>query len=604
MKLDDIARKFVTDDLDSIPIDETVASEAEALALHLDRLPAIPLDDKLRSQFGIASILGKGGMGIVHAADQISLSREVAIKRPTRASDRAAALLLREARVMGFLEHPSIPPVHLIARDEHDRPYVVMKRIDGVTMQETIMSPEGFNERTRLLEVLISVANAMDFAHSHGLVHLDLKPANIMIGEFGEVYVLDWGCAVAFREGLPEGIPRPEPSDTFQGTPRYVAPEMFTDEAPLGPATDIYLLGGILYAILTGEGPNRGASTTEVLEFAHRPKQRLYPESTPQELIDVCEKALARTTDDRHKSAGEFRKEIEAHIKQRGARQIEALAWTRLHELQMFIKRDHDEDDVVATFNTARSAFMESLQIWTGNQKARDGLQQTLEAFICYELEHDRPESALRLISELPDSRPELEERCKTAVDRRQKEFKGLKQDIERLAREVDPRVAGRSKAVLWAIIGLAIAVPQLLPPLLGKVPSAFEVTIAQGFFALILAGVVVYFRDRLLSTMNNRVLIGVVLAMVGYSLIPRAGAAYGISSLGYAFGLDLSLVVCFGIFLVAIVDRLLVAAVPCYVIGAIACFVRPDIGYLIFPVTHLVGMSILSFVYWWTDRA
>ncbi len=603
MNLQHFGRTMGTDDIDAIPVEETVTSHVEDLVLHLDRLPAIPLDDSLRRQFGLEGVLGKGGMGVVHAADQIALSREVAIKRPNASSGRAASQLLREARVMGYLEHPSIPPVHLIARDENDRPYVVMKRIEGTTMFDKIHASGTLIERTRLFEALISIANAIDFAHTRGVLHLDLKPSNIMIGRFGEVYVLDWGCAIAFRDGLPESIPRYEPSETFQGTPRYVAPEMFTDEVPLSPQTDIYLLGGILYAILTGDGPNKGATTTAVLKFAHAGRQRLYPESTPAALIEITEKALARQAADRFESAGAFRAALEDYLQQRGARQIESLAWTRLEELELFIEREHSEDDVVSTFNIARSAFQESLQIWPNNADARRGLQQTLESFIRYELRNARPESALRLVAELPEARPVLEERCKAAVAKREKEFKGLKEDIDRLSREVDPRVAGRSKALLWAIIGLAIAVPQLVPPALGKIPGPWEVTLAQGFFAVILAGVVFYFRDRLLTTMNNRVLVGVVLAMVAYSLIPRAGAALELGSLGYAFGLDLSLVVVFGVFLVAIVDRLLVAGIPGYLIGAIACFVRPDDAYLIFPLTHLINMSILSFVYWWADR-
>src|SRR5205814_5742706 len=138
--------------------------------------------------------LGRGGMGEVLGATDEMIGREVAIKRMLRkhASDRAMARFFREATIQGRLDHPAIVPVHEIGVDPDGRPFFVMKKLAGKSMAALI---EDSTARNRLLRAFADVCLAIELAHTRGVVHRDLKPENILLGEFGEVYVIDWGVA-------------------------------------------------------------------------------------------------------------------------------------------------------------------------------------------------------------------------------------------------------------------------------------------------------------------------------------------------------------------------------------------------------------------------
>src|SRR5262245_24046955 len=159
------------------------------------RTPRMTLDG---GHYRLGEKLGSSGMGEVLAAHDTLMGREVAIKRllDDRPSVEVAARFTREAQVQGRLDHPSIPPVYELGRDGQQRPYIVMKRLSGTTLAEILSQAEAGTapyEREKLLRAFIDVCLAIEFAHTRGVIHRDLKPANIMLGEFGEVYVLDWG---------------------------------------------------------------------------------------------------------------------------------------------------------------------------------------------------------------------------------------------------------------------------------------------------------------------------------------------------------------------------------------------------------------------------
>ena len=160
--------------------------------------------------------------------------------RPRRLRDpRASAhieALLREAVITGALEHPNIVPVHMLGRDEDGHPVLVMKRIQGQLWSELL----GKASLDRHLEILKDICNALHYAHSRGVVHLDLKTQNVLIGEFGEVSLLDWGIARRLSDPAP-GV--------MLGTPAYMASEMVSGEK-LTPLTDVYLLGSTLHLSL------------------------------------------------------------------------------------------------------------------------------------------------------------------------------------------------------------------------------------------------------------------------------------------------------------------------------------------------------------------
>ncbi|MBV8761931.1 MAG: serine/threonine protein kinase [Deltaproteobacteria bacterium] len=199
----------------------------------------------LSGQYALGELIGKGGVGEVYVAFDKKMGRDVAMKRlRTSVPDEAeVARFLREARIQARLEHPAIAPVYELAKDDEGRPYFTMKRLAGKALNELI----GIATRERMLRAFADVCRAIDYAHSRGVVHCDLKPSNIMLGEFGEVYVIDWGVARELDDH--DALERIPEEDVLLGTPKYMAPEQrYT--AHVEPPADIYALGKILGEIL------------------------------------------------------------------------------------------------------------------------------------------------------------------------------------------------------------------------------------------------------------------------------------------------------------------------------------------------------------------
>ena len=171
------------------------------------------VDAKLR----IEGLLGEGGMGVVRLAEQRSLGRKVALKslKADGRDDAAIEKLLHEAWITGLVEHPAVVPIHDIIIDAQGHPAIVLKRIEGQPWEALMFDAKTVKRRFGAddllewnLQVLTQVANAVASAHSRGIVHRDLKPDNVMVGEFGEVYLVDWGLAVAIEHDADPRLPR------------------------------------------------------------------------------------------------------------------------------------------------------------------------------------------------------------------------------------------------------------------------------------------------------------------------------------------------------------------------------------------------------------
>jgi eukaryotic-like serine/threonine-protein kinase len=331
--------------IDADPDDETIASNptvakgstlgpqptiAETAHGHA---PAEPRDAASLPGYQIAGLIGRGGMGEVVRGHDIEIGRDVAIKRlrGAQASPDAVARFLREAKIQARLEHPAIIPVHTIGKDSDGQPYFTMKRITGVTLVELLAKGEP---RQRMLRAFVDVARAMDFAHGKNVVHRDLKPSNVMLGDYGEVYVLDWGLARVLdgtpaEEEVPnvgEGVPSIDGSTqvgAMLGTPGYMAPEQMEDAHAVTACADVYALGSILFEILAGEPLHRKGqiltstlSGTDVSPAERRPDRNIAPE------LDVlCVAALALEPS-RRPSAREIADRVEGFLD--GDRDVEA----------------------------------------------------------------------------------------------------------------------------------------------------------------------------------------------------------------------------------------------------------------------------------------
>jgi len=279
-------------------------------------------DDRAASRYRIEEQIGRGGMGEVLSARDQQIGRLVAIKR-LRSPDAPLDIIsrfMREARIQGRLDHPAIPPVHELWCDERGRPFFAMKQLSGITLSEVLVRLGRGDEeakrrftRQHLLRAFVDVCLAIEFAHTRAVVHRDLKPANVMLGEFGDVYVLDWGVARVLTEGAEDAEPvasRASIGNTMVGvmlgTPGYMSPEQIRGDADLDGRADVYALGCILFEILTGEPLHQSgeAGLAEAKAGVDaRPSRRAPDRDLPPELDAVCVKATRVDRRDRFPTA-------------------------------------------------------------------------------------------------------------------------------------------------------------------------------------------------------------------------------------------------------------------------------------------------------------
>ncbi|HJK90972.1 MAG TPA: serine/threonine-protein kinase, partial [Polyangiaceae bacterium LLY-WYZ-15_(1-7)] len=316
------------------PAGSAAAAEQEALAW-LARFEASRGD-----ALSLGERLGSGGMGVVREARQEALGRAVAVKT-LRADMRDPAhvvRLLREAWITGALEHPNVIPVHALTVDGEGAPQVVLKKVEGEPWSSLLADPERLpTEAARRdpldwhLGVLRSVCNALAFAHSRGILHRDVKPENVLVGPFGEVYLADWGIAVGLPGRVGGRIPTQAESDALAGTPAYMAPEMVRG-APVDERTDVYLLGATLHEILAGAPPHAGqgmlAMLGSILTTVPEP-----PPGAPPELAEVCRRALDPEPAERFPSVDAFAEALDAFRAHRVASRLAEEADARLQEL-------------------------------------------------------------------------------------------------------------------------------------------------------------------------------------------------------------------------------------------------------------------------------
>jgi eukaryotic-like serine/threonine-protein kinase len=217
------------------------------------RLPRVDREERLEERDEI----GEGGMGVVYEAQDKLLDRTVAVKllQPGLALiPEVRQRFIEEARITSQLDHPSIVPLYDLAADREGNPYFIMKLVKGVTLERFLDHPErSLGSEARLqdaLEMFMKVCDAVAFAHSRGVLHLDIKPQNVMVGEFGEVYLMDWGLSPAARSAVSEK----SGERLIIGTAGYMSPEQ-ASAGVLDHRTDIFGLGALLYYIVSGAAP-------------------------------------------------------------------------------------------------------------------------------------------------------------------------------------------------------------------------------------------------------------------------------------------------------------------------------------------------------------
>lgn len=505
----------------------------------LPERPAATLNAGLDShaqRFELGAVLGQGGMGIVRLARQTSIGRSVAIKSVRTGvgtgNRKATRQLLQEAWTTGLLEHPNIVPIYDVATDAAGDPFIVLKRIEGEPWADLLEHPERAREEFGAddplewsLQVFVSVCNAVHFAHDRKILHLDLKPENVMLGHHGEVYVVDWGIALALEDDGSGRLPLLEGLDSIIGTPNYMAPEMATGRGQLSEQTDIYLLGATLYEVLFGRPPHDGESIVSTLHDVLFVEPQ-WPEHAPIELTAICRKAMAREPCDRFPSALAFRRAIEAFVRHRESGRIGDEAAKRLEELQASISQEPKarERSVLDAFKRVRFGFEQALASWAGNERARRGLAEAFAFVVDHELDHGTLATAEALASSAGSLPEALQARVDEAVSRRQA---GLDELVARRM-DLDPRIGQRTRAFVLGLMGLLWTMLPLLsfvvPP-----PSRDMIFVWYGAVpatSLLLLGLLsVWARESLMRTHVNRIIVGSLFVALGTQVVFTVGA-------------------------------------------------------------------------------
>jgi serine/threonine protein kinase/Flp pilus assembly protein TadD len=349
---------------------ETFRAAERPDATPVDVVARLAARGESSGRYAVEEEIARGGMGAILRVWDADLRRALAMKVMLQADGPSSAdpdlsrelrrlgRFLEEAQLTGRLDHPGIVPVHEIGLDSSGRLYFTMKLVEGRTLREVFdLVRDGQEDwtRTRALGVLHRVCEAMAYAHHKGVIHRDLKPGNVMVGRFGEVYVMDWGLARAIgerdRPGRPSraGETTASPLATLEGdvvgTPAYMSPEQAEGRLDdVGPHSDVYAVGAMLYHLLSGGtpfvGPDENIDSRAILERVRAgpplPIETISRDA-PAELHAICGKAMAREIPARYHDMAELSADLAAYLERRVVRAHATGAWA---EARKWIQRN------------------------------------------------------------------------------------------------------------------------------------------------------------------------------------------------------------------------------------------------------------------------
>ncbi|MEM7249077.1 MAG: SUMF1/EgtB/PvdO family nonheme iron enzyme [Acidobacteriota bacterium] len=332
------------------------------------------------SRYTVHELLGEGGMGRVYLVQDRDLNRSVAMKTVLTERSDHRTRFIAEAQVMGQLQHPGIVPVHELGLTEEGHPYYTMPVVGGRTLRsilDDLQAEEADVLRTwslaRLVQLFVQVCQAIAHAHSRGVMHGDIKPANIMSGPHGEVQVLDWGLARVVRDGeVDVSLARRPEHQEVTGSPAYMAPEQAAGQA-LDHRVDVHALGTLLYELMTLKRPYQADEVVTlddflqvIIETTPTPPRQVAPErNVPLELERACLRSLEKSPDDRFQSVAELTAEVQLWLEaesDRGRRQ--ELAEERARRgLELMAEHRHCQGEV-ESLETAVDTLRDELDAW------------------------------------------------------------------------------------------------------------------------------------------------------------------------------------------------------------------------------------------------
>ena len=334
-----------------------ITVDLEEVGIRDDLLEGLTFPVTDMSRYERRAILGKGGMGAVYEAYDTVLHRHVATKVLHEDVPRESTLwkrFYREAQITAQLTHPSIAPVYSIEFNDRHQPLLIMKRIQGITLETYIEECKTFHDQRlpllyrleQRLEILIKICDAMHYSHVKGVIHRDIKPENIMVGSFQEVYVMDWGVATPigkqvdpYEEEVLQEASLDVESLGFEtsygqiiGTPRYMAPEQaWGDSEEVGAASDQYAIGMMLYELVTLEVARPGDTVVKILDQAQ--KGLLFwgdLKGVDPRLVAIMRKATSAQVEDRYTSTHVFAQDLRRYLRDQSVSAMPEVALMRI----------------------------------------------------------------------------------------------------------------------------------------------------------------------------------------------------------------------------------------------------------------------------------
>ena len=497
--------------------DELIASNASpnhtiSLSFPISDTPQedVSVDDSL----SILGNLGEGGMGEVLLVREACPRREVALKIAKDKKQHYMRAIKHEAMIMGSLEHPNIIPVHRVMDSDEHGLCMLMKKVDGKSLDEYSDSFGDIEWIRSGIQILIQVCHALEYAHNQGIIHRDIKPENIMTGAFGEVYLLDWGTALDMSS-------LHTAQKAILGTPAYMAPEMLTGNPSLiKPYTDVYLLGATLHEILTGSKRHSGLNMEEILRSVRTSKSHVYESHVPEQLGQLVNRACHLITTQRIQTIQAFRTELERYLEQREGYRI----FEEAQKAATLFQKENAVDIRLGYFFTARFGFEQALRIIPNHSESHAALESLLYQMVDWQIERGQFIMAKGIYKSLVKPCEKLQKRMVQAIEAQERQER-KRLEIERVAQDHDKSQSKRERLILTVSVS-AICLVMMAAVIIYD--AIFEPTITpsrlimtMGSISVVTSCALLFGRKQLLANaVSRRISISLWLGTLGFPLV------------------------------------------------------------------------------------
>ena len=432
----------------------TATFRLEGLSLFEGAERAEPTESQVSEWTGhtITGTIGKGGMGVVHKATQDQLQRTIALKTPN--TPRLNRRFIEEALVSGYLNHPNIITVHNLLNGKDNSLGLTMPLIEGLSWNDKLKNDYAQNNGTLSamhlrdhLDHLIKVCQAISYAHHKGLLHNDLKLENIMVGDFGDVVVMDWGCSTqnpAVDAALPFDVLDPKTLSRPFGSPAYMPPELARgDGTQIGPWSDTYMLGAMLYEIVEGKPPRSGKTVGDVVELACLGVFNDFEHCTSTTLQTICRKAMHPNITERYQTPEDVEDAVRGFFQ---AEQSETLLQAVQEILDIERKTaTADSQEILVSLIEAVSMTQQANQIWPSST-AQHYESTTTRCLIQRAIEVGDLDLASAYLRNLSEEHKDLQVFLDTARKQRNQELEAFRRNTS-LTRLV----------VIFVLLGLSV---------------------------------------------------------------------------------------------------------------------------------------------------